>query len=201
MMMNCFCGIIDRRKAFSLISSRDHCQRSSPLRISDMPSRVWTCAEPEFRLSWMKLCSSESFIGNQFHGERFRKMENYTPFGADIFSQKVAAVLSWLKLFFQICFVVWLTDGRRLALFSVGIIVRDPHHREYPTRSSRVWTCAEPEFRRSWMKFGSSESFIGNQFHRERFRKMEIYTPFGTVFSQKVAALLSWLKLFFQIYY
>ena len=37
MMMNCFCGIVDRRKAFSFISSRDHCQRSSPLRISDTP--------------------------------------------------------------------------------------------------------------------------------------------------------------------
>ena len=36
-MMNCFRGMIDRRKAFSLISSRDHCQRSSPSRISDMP--------------------------------------------------------------------------------------------------------------------------------------------------------------------
>ena len=45
---------------FSLISSRDHCQRSSPSRISDKPSRVWTCAEPEFRLSWMKLCSSDN---------------------------------------------------------------------------------------------------------------------------------------------
>ena len=37
MMMNCFCGKVDRRKAFSLISSRDHCQRSSPSRISDTP--------------------------------------------------------------------------------------------------------------------------------------------------------------------
>ena len=35
MMMNCFCGMIDRRKSFSLISSRDHFQRSSPSRISD----------------------------------------------------------------------------------------------------------------------------------------------------------------------
>ena len=34
MMMNCFCGMVDRRKAFSPISSRDHCQRSSPLWIS-----------------------------------------------------------------------------------------------------------------------------------------------------------------------
>ena len=29
-LMNCFCGMVNRRKAFSLISSRDHCQRSSP---------------------------------------------------------------------------------------------------------------------------------------------------------------------------
>ena len=40
MMMICFCGMVNRRKAFSLISSRDHCQRSSPSRISDTPSRV-----------------------------------------------------------------------------------------------------------------------------------------------------------------
>ena len=37
MMMNCFCGMVDRRKAFNVISSRDHCQRSSPSRISDKP--------------------------------------------------------------------------------------------------------------------------------------------------------------------
>ena len=34
MMMNCFCGMIDRRKAFSLISSWDHSQ-TSQLQISD----------------------------------------------------------------------------------------------------------------------------------------------------------------------
>ena len=37
-MMKCFCGIVDRRQAFSLIFSRDHCQRSSPSRIFDTPS-------------------------------------------------------------------------------------------------------------------------------------------------------------------
>ena len=31
------------------------------------------------------------------------------------------------------CFVVWLTDERRLALFSARTIIRDPHHRESPT--------------------------------------------------------------------
>ena len=30
-----FCGMADRRKVFSLISSLDHCQRSSPSHISD----------------------------------------------------------------------------------------------------------------------------------------------------------------------
>ena len=57
MMMNCFCGMVDRRKAFSLISSRDHCQRSSPSWISNTlragfePAQnlssgfiEWTCA-------------------------------------------------------------------------------------------------------------------------------------------------------------
>ena len=42
MMMNCFCGMVDRRKAINVISSRDHCQNS------------------EFRLNWMKLCSSDN---------------------------------------------------------------------------------------------------------------------------------------------
>ena len=37
MMMNCLCGMVDRQKTFNLISSRDHCQRSSPSQISDTP--------------------------------------------------------------------------------------------------------------------------------------------------------------------
>ena len=36
-IINCFCGMVDWRKVLSLISSRDHCQRSSPSRISDTP--------------------------------------------------------------------------------------------------------------------------------------------------------------------
>ena len=31
MMMNCFCGMVNRRKVFSLTCNRDHWQRSSPL--------------------------------------------------------------------------------------------------------------------------------------------------------------------------
>ena len=61
MMMNCFCGIVDRRKVFSLISSRH--QRSEILTIANLrhaASRIWTCTEPEFRLYLMKLCISDN---------------------------------------------------------------------------------------------------------------------------------------------
>ena len=48
MMMNCFRGMVNRRKAFSLISSLDHCQRSSPLSASYTPR---TAFEPTRNLS------------------------------------------------------------------------------------------------------------------------------------------------------
>ena len=35
-VVNCFYVMVDRQKAFSFISSRDHCQRSWPSRISDL---------------------------------------------------------------------------------------------------------------------------------------------------------------------
>ena len=57
-MIDCFCGMVDQRKVFSLISSQDHCQRSSPLQTcKHAASRIWTCAEPEFKICWKKLCS------------------------------------------------------------------------------------------------------------------------------------------------
>ena len=37
MMVNCFCGMVYRRKALSLISSRGHCQRFSSSQIFDTP--------------------------------------------------------------------------------------------------------------------------------------------------------------------
>ena len=37
MLMNYFCYAVDQQKAFSLVSSRDYCQKSASLQISDMP--------------------------------------------------------------------------------------------------------------------------------------------------------------------
>ena len=47
-MKNFFCGMIDRRKTFRLISSLDHCQRSSPSRMSNTPRAAF---EPVQNLS------------------------------------------------------------------------------------------------------------------------------------------------------
>ena len=47
MMMNCFCGMVDRKKVFSLISSRDHCQRQAGFeRAQSLGSGIieWNCA-------------------------------------------------------------------------------------------------------------------------------------------------------------
>ena len=46
-----------------------------------------------------------------------------------------------------IAFMVWLTDESRLALFPAGAIVRDPHHRESPTRREQ-----DLSLRRTWVQ-------------------------------------------------
>ena len=63
MRMDYFCGMVDPQKAFSLISSLDQTCQSKTLTIANLPhgsSRIWTCAEPKFGLSWMKLSSSDN---------------------------------------------------------------------------------------------------------------------------------------------
>ena len=45
LLMNCFCGMVDQRKAFSLISIGNHCQRSSLSRISDTPQAGFEAAQ------------------------------------------------------------------------------------------------------------------------------------------------------------
>ena len=50
--LSSYCGMVEKRKAFSLISSRRHCQRPSTSRISDMLRAVFElAANLKFRLS------------------------------------------------------------------------------------------------------------------------------------------------------
>ena len=58
-----------------------------------------------------------------------------------------SCIRRWWWWWWWIVFVVWLTDGRRLALFLAGTIVRDTHHRESPTRREQVLS-----LRRTWVQ-------------------------------------------------
>ena len=57
-MMNCFFGLVDRRKTFNLIYSWDQILTIAIL--WHAVSRVWACAKHEFKHSWMKLRSSDN---------------------------------------------------------------------------------------------------------------------------------------------
>ena len=46
------------------------------------------------------------------------------------FLKKYTAEFCMMMMIMMNCFVVWLTDKRRLTLFLAGTIVRDPHHLE-----------------------------------------------------------------------
>ena len=70
-MMNCFCGLVDRRKA--LLRYFQPGPLSETLTIGNLrqaASRVRACAESEFRLSRIKLCSSDNHYTTAPHGRR-----------------------------------------------------------------------------------------------------------------------------------
>ena len=61
MMKNCFCGMVDRRKVFTpYFQSEPLSEILTILNLRHAANRVWTCAESEFRLCCMKLCSSDN---------------------------------------------------------------------------------------------------------------------------------------------
>ena len=69
MMMDYLCGMVDRLKTFSLISSRDNWEILTTSNLRHATSRIWTCAEPEFRLCWIKLYSNDNYytIASRFY--------------------------------------------------------------------------------------------------------------------------------------
>ena len=90
MMMNCFCGmVVDRRKLFSLISSRNHCQRSLPSRISDTPRAGFERAQ---NLSSERSCAvvitSTHRHGAWQAGQRFVDLKSQSFFSCCIYCCK-----------------------------------------------------------------------------------------------------------------
>ena len=58
MKMNCFCGMVDRRKALPYFQLEPLPVILTIARLQLATIWIWTCAEPELRLLWMKFCSS-----------------------------------------------------------------------------------------------------------------------------------------------
>ena len=56
----CFCGMVDRRKAEPYFQPGPLSEILTIANLRHAASRIWTCAEPVFRLWWMKLCSSDN---------------------------------------------------------------------------------------------------------------------------------------------
>ena len=52
--------MVDQRKVFNLISSRDHCLVFTMADLRYAASRIWICVEPELGLCWIKLYLSDN---------------------------------------------------------------------------------------------------------------------------------------------
>ena len=129
MMMNCFCGMVDRRKAFTPYFQPG--PLSEILTIANLrhaANRVWTCAESESRLCWMKLCCGDS------HGDEPNKgyLSSFNQWNWSLFffinqdvdheySKSKPWIWGWLD-----CFVVW----RHQHIFTLKI---DPYKHEQPS--------------------------------------------------------------------
>ena len=74
--MSCFCGMFDWWKAFSLISSRDHCQRSSQSQISNMPRAGF---EPVQNLSSGLVEWSCAVVIKEYKNNIFQNKNNIFP--------------------------------------------------------------------------------------------------------------------------
>ena len=71
MMMNCFRGMVDWRKAEPYFQSGPLSEILTIANPRHAASRIWTCTEPVFRLWWMKLCSSDNHYTMYFFSLSF----------------------------------------------------------------------------------------------------------------------------------
>ena len=64
---------------------------------------------------------------------------------------------TWWWWRWWIIFVIWLTDKRRLPYFQPGPLSEILTISNLRHTASRIWTCAESEFRLCWVKLCSSD--------------------------------------------
>ena len=74
-----------------------------------------------------------------------------------------------MRWWWWIVFVVWLTHERRLVLFPAGTISEILTIVNLRHAASRIWSCAEHQFRFSWMKLCSSDNYYSTVPRDEAF--------------------------------
>ena len=119
-MMNCFCSMVDRRKAFSLLSSRDHCQKSSPSWISDTPRAGF---EPAQNLT-SGLVEWSCAVVILHHSATQQLQDNF------ILREKV----SYLELLWSIFSIIWTEYGDIWSISPYSVQMRentDQNNSEY----------------------------------------------------------------------
>ena len=107
--------------------------------------RRLTNTAPIFLLTWSSCCRENllCFMHYGLSGNTMKSKKNTSKFSENLSrcSCSTVAIFDW------IVFVAWLTDERCLALFPVGIIVKDPQHRESSTRCKQ-----NLNLRRTWVQ-------------------------------------------------
>ena len=79
--MNCFCKMIDRRKTFSRIFNRDHCQWLSPSQISDTTlAELEPAQNLKFRFCWIKLYRITQRTSTRTRRQNQSRQFGYTPY-------------------------------------------------------------------------------------------------------------------------
>ena len=74
----------------------------------------------------------------------------------------------WWWWWWWIAFAVWLTGEMRLAYFQPGPLLEILTIANLQYAASRVWTCAERDFRLSWMKLCSSNNHYTRALHMSK---------------------------------
>ena len=101
------------------------------------------------------------------HAKFSEKRTFLTPWYAHVRKTVNHLTLMMMMIWWWIVFCRMVDWRKSLASLPAETIVTDPHHLKSPNATGRIWTCAEPEFRLSWMKLcGSDNHYITASFHR-----------------------------------
>ena len=147
--MNHFCGKVDRRKAFNLIYSWDHCQRSSPSQISDTPRAgfesahklssgfdEWSCAVVITTTLWRCIV---------FGGYKKRSKES-SKVALNSCYQQIFMVTNHVKYIF--IFTLWVNSTKfQIVLMKFGNSLYINSYEKYIFRCSSLYLLPIPNFK------------------------------------------------------